>query len=114
MHPSLRLSHAAETDIVQILAWSHEQFGPAARERYEALIAAALNDVADRDMLGSVARPDLGEGIHTRHLRQSRARSTGATVHQPRHFVVFRVDEDAVVIVRVLHDAMDLPRHLDA
>ncbi len=36
-----RLTDAAQADIVSILAWSHEQFGQEARQRYEALIAAA-------------------------------------------------------------------------
>ncbi len=30
-----RLSHAAQDDIVSILAWTHEHFGEEARQRYE-------------------------------------------------------------------------------
>ena len=62
---------------------------------------------------GSVARPELGPGVLTWHLRRSRTRSTGGTVHQPRHFVVYRLDTDVVIVDRILHDAMDLRRHLD-
>ncbi|MCL2455132.1 MAG: type II toxin-antitoxin system RelE/ParE family toxin [Micrococcales bacterium] len=110
-----RLSQAAQADILQILAWSSTQFGQAARERYQALIAAALRDIAERrDGPGSTARPELGPGVLTWHLRQSRARSTGGNVHRPRHFVVFRIDTDTVIVGRVLHDSMELRHHLDA
>ena len=39
---NFRVSHAAQADIISILAWSNEQFGEEARRRYEALIAAAI------------------------------------------------------------------------
>jgi hypothetical protein len=37
-----RLTHAAQADIISILAWSDEQFGEEARKRYETLIATAI------------------------------------------------------------------------
>lgn len=40
-----QLSAAAQADLVNILAWTHEQFGEAARKRYETLIATALRDI---------------------------------------------------------------------
>jgi len=39
-----RLSEAAQGDVLDILAWTDEQFGEAARLRYESLIVAALRD----------------------------------------------------------------------
>lgn len=41
-----RLTDSAQTDIVAILAWSHEQFGREARTCYEALIATVIRDSA--------------------------------------------------------------------
>lgn len=62
--------------VVDILAWSNEQFGEDARLRYEALIAAALRDVATRyDGVGCSPRPELGGGVYAWHLRRSRDRS---------------------------------------
>jgi plasmid stabilization system protein ParE len=56
-----RLTEAAETDIVEILAWSESQFGGVARRRYERLIVTALIDIAaDPVRPGSLARPELG------------------------------------------------------
>ena len=68
-----RLSDAAQADVIDILAWTHEQFGEAARLRYESLIVAALRDVATQpDRPGSIERPELGAGVRSWHLRLSR------------------------------------------
>lgn len=111
-----RLSAAAQADIAEILAWSHEQFGEDARLRYEALIMAALRDIAEQpERAGSLARPELGSGVRSWHLRLSRDRARGAlgVVHKPRHFLIYRPESDLLVLGRVLHDAMELARHLD-
>lgn len=113
----LRLSAAAQSDIVDLLAWSEEQFGESARLRYEALIVAALRDIAEQpDRPGSIDRPELGAGIRSWHLRSSRdrARTDLGVVRRPRHFVIYRVESGVPVVGRVLHDAMELVRHLDA
>ncbi len=60
---SLRLTGPAASDIAELLEWSEETFGTPARRRYEALIAAALKDVAqDWQRAGSVRRDDLKTG----------------------------------------------------
>jgi len=109
-----RLTHAAQADIVAILAWSQEQFGVEARNRYEVLIATAIRDAASRtDNIGHTLRPELGDGVFSWHLAQSRTRAPGKTVHRPRHFLLCRRDGDVLVIGRLLHDAMELRRHVD-
>ena len=112
----LRLSRRAETDIVDILAWSQSRFGIAARRRYERLIVTGLSDVAvDPFRPGSVSRPELGASVWSWHLRNSRQRAAaaGATVARPRHFVIYRpAGSDLVEVGRLLHDAMELQRHL--
>lgn len=109
-----RLTHAAQADVVSILSWSHDQFGEEARQRYEALITTAIRDAATRtDELGQTDRPELGDGVFSWHLAQSRTRSPGGTVHRPRHFLICRRDDGVLVVGRVLHEAMELRRHLD-
>jgi toxin ParE1/3/4 len=109
-----RLTHAAQSDIVAILAWSHERFGEEARKRYETLIATAVRAAAARsDEVGHTARPELGVGVFSWHLAQSRSHSPGGTVHRPRHFLICRRDGALLVVGRVLHDAVELRRHLD-
>ncbi len=111
-----RLTGAAEADIVEILAWSDVQFGPAARLRYERLIVTALVDIAsDPVRPGSLARPELGTDVRSWHLRGSRDRAKGPDggVLRPRHFLIYRpIDRAMIVIGRVLHDSMELERRL--
>lgn len=109
-----RLTHAAQADIVAILAWSEEQFGKEARERYEALIALAIRDAASRtEAVGATSRPELGDGVFSWHLAQSRLSAPSGSVRRPRHILICCRDVDLLVIGRVLHDAMELRRHVD-
>jgi len=55
--------------------------------------------------IGSHERPDLGQGIRSRHLKASNA-SSGPS--GPRHIVFYRVDGDRVLVLRPLHEARDL------
>jgi toxin ParE1/3/4 len=113
---TIRLSAAAQADIVDILEYSEAQFGLGARQRYEELVATALRDIAEEpDRPGSAARPELGGDIRSWHLRLSRnhAKADGSTVRRPRHMVLYTViDETSVGVLRVLHDAMELHRHI--
>ena len=111
-----RLADVAQGDVLSILAWTHEQFGETARLRYESLIVAALRDVASQaGRAGSLARPELGAGVRSWHLRLSRdhVKPGVETVRRPRHLLVCRAEPALVVVGRVLHDAMELARHLD-
>ncbi|MFM8251121.1 MAG: hypothetical protein ACKOBW_05935 [Planctomycetota bacterium] len=60
-------------------------------------------------------REIIEEKPYTYHLRQSRdhvSRSIGR-IRQPRHFLLFRITaESCLEIGRVLHDSLDLARHL--
>lgn len=111
-----RLSDSAQADVISILGWTHEQFGGAARLRYERLIVAALRDVAAQpDRPGSAARPELGAGVRSWHLRLSRRHVAvrEGMVRRPRHFLIYRVEPAMLVVGRVLHDAMELAQHLN-
>jgi toxin ParE1/3/4 len=111
-----RLAPQAERDIEAILAWTHEEFGEKARRRYEALLAKAILDVAESPgRPGSHDRPEIAPAARTYHIRHSRAwvKRTAGKVERPRHFLLYRTRDDGTVeIGRVLHDGMDLRRHL--
>jgi toxin ParE1/3/4 len=114
--PLYILAPAAKNDMEQILAWTQEQFGERARLRYEALLVRAIWDVVeDPKQPGSHTRTEIAAGARTYHLRHSRDRVTGppGRVSRPRHFLLYRTMPDGrVEIGRVLHDTMDLDRHL--
>ncbi len=112
----LVLSPSAEADIEDILAWTHEHLGEAARLRYEELLAQAILDVAaNPERPGCMSRPELSETVRTYPLNYSRNNVFPAAnrVKRPQHFLLFRkADRGTVEIGRVLHDSMDLMRHL--
>jgi toxin ParE1/3/4 len=112
----LVLSSAARRDIYVALTWSEDRFGEAAADRYRELLKQALRDVtADPERPGLLERSELGNGIRTYHLffSRSRAKRSVVGVKNPRHILVYRRRGEAVVhVVRVLHDACDLERHL--
>lgn len=111
-----RLVDSAEEDIISVLAWTHEQFGETARLRHESLMAVALRDVAlQPDRPGSLLRPELGAGVRSWHLRLSRHHVTpgAGVVRRPRHFFVYRLEPELLVLGRVQHGATVLAHNLD-
>ncbi|KRP66964.1 type II toxin-antitoxin system RelE/ParE family toxin [Pseudomonas orientalis] len=114
--PQYRISNPARADIVDILRLSQTQFGDQARQRYQALILAALQALADTPYrIGSHDRDELAPGLRSYHLIYSRqqAKQTHGTVKSPRHIVFYRVaNDDVIEVVRLLHDAMEVQLHL--
>ena len=111
----LDFTQQARADLSEILDHSMEVFGPVARARYETLLEVSiLALIRDPLLMGSQARDELNFAIRTYHLRHGRpwAKARGVTVSTPRHFIAYRFDETSVLIVRILHEAMDLARHL--
>ncbi len=110
------LAPAARRDIREALAWSQERFGERAAGRYRDLLKQALRDIASNpERPGSRGRPELARGVRTYHLFFSRDRVLAGlgVVRKPRHFLVYRRrGEGAIDVIRVLHDARDLERHL--
>ncbi|WP_246318822.1 type II toxin-antitoxin system RelE/ParE family toxin [Peteryoungia desertarenae] len=112
----IRLSAQADFDILDILTKTYADFGRDALRRYELLIVTALSELAlSGPPLGVVARPELGQGIYSYHLRHSRdrARHSSGIVRRPRHFILYRqIVPDLIGVGRILHDAMEVERHL--
>jgi toxin ParE1/3/4 len=111
---SFRLSHSADGDIFDILAWSHDHFGELAGQRYGELIVASILHAAEHgDGVGFRSKAELGDGVLIWHLAQSTQRARGSVVRHPRHVLVCRWEGGVLVVGRVLHETMDPTRHLD-
>ncbi|MGC4081558.1 MAG: type II toxin-antitoxin system RelE/ParE family toxin [Vicinamibacterales bacterium] len=110
-----RLARPAQIDLANILATSAERWGSDGRQRYAAVLAGAMRQVAD-DPEGPLTkeRPELRSGIRSFHVRHARRPAAAARVRRPVHVLYYRVDQEGVIeIVRVLHDKMDPSRYLD-
>lgn len=102
------LTAAAEQDVLDIVLWTADHFGVEQARRYRATIFAALRDLGGGpDTMGTRERAELGRNLRTLHVARRGRRG--------RHVILFTaVDEARIEIVRILHDSMDLARHLPA
>ncbi|MDP1572859.1 MAG: type II toxin-antitoxin system RelE/ParE family toxin [Pseudomonadota bacterium] len=105
---SVRLTDQAELDLLDISKWIFENFGARQAEYYAETILLAIEALTDGpETLGTKARDELAPGVRTLHIARHGRHA--------RHFVVFRVADDQVLeVLRLLHDSMDMARHLPA
>ena len=102
----VRLSEQAEQDLLSITFWTVENFGAHHAVAYAQTLSLAIEALHDGpEIFGASVREDIGLGIRSLHVaRQGR---------KGRHFVVFRTaPEQTIDVLRLLHDGMDLARHL--
>jgi toxin ParE1/3/4 len=99
---------AADLDIEKIHDWTERRFGTVQADAYAETIADALVHLsAGPSAIGVRDHGVLHPGIYTLHLSRFRRRA--------RHLLVFRASSAlprTVSVLRVLHEAMDLARHL--
>jgi len=102
----LRLAAQAELDFFEIITWTLENFGERQAETYAETLTLAIEALHDGpEQLRAKAQDDIGPGIRTLHVAR-RGRSG-------RHFVVFSEAKDKYIdVLRLLHDSMDLARHI--
>ncbi len=110
-----RLARPAQIDLANILSMGAERWGSESRQRYAAVLAAAMREVAaEPDGPLTKKRPDLRSGIRSFHVRHARRSGEGARVRRPVHVLYYRVAEQGMIeIIRVLHERMEPSRHLD-
>lgn len=103
----IRLAKQAEQDIADILAWTAEQFSPQQAEAYTETLTLALEALIEGpEVIGARRRDDILPGIHVLHVARQGRRG--------RHFVVFRLSvEHCIDVLRILHESMDLGRHIE-
>ena len=109
-----RLARPAQIDLANILATSAERWGPDGRQRYAAVLADAMRQVADKpEGPLTTKRTELRSGIRSFHVRYARRSANTAKVRRPVHVLYYRVGQEGVIeIVRVLHERMDPSRHI--
>ncbi|MFZ5915108.1 MAG: type II toxin-antitoxin system RelE/ParE family toxin [Pseudomonadota bacterium] len=105
----VRLADAAEKDFREIIRWTLQQFGETQAAAYARTLSAALVSLSEGPgVSGTRPREEIGKGIFTLHVARNGARG--------RHFIVFREgrgkDGKIIEVLRILHDSMDLARHL--
>jgi toxin ParE1/3/4 len=102
----VRLGAVAEIDFANIVKWTTENFGVRQSRVYQKTLVQAIGELAEGpDVAGSKARDEIMPGLRTVHVARHGRRGS--------HFLMYRVaPKTTVEIVRILHDRMDLQRHL--
>ena len=102
----IRLGAAAEVDFANILKWTTENFGVRPSRVYRDTLVQAIGELADGpNVAGSRARDEIMTGLRTLHVARRGRRGS--------HFLMYRAAPNSTIeIVRILHDRMDLPRHV--
>ena len=91
------LSARAQGDIEEIWNYTAKHWGPAQAERYIRLIQAEIEEISSDPFRGRSCE-DVRPGY-----RKSQAGS---------HLLFYRITDRGIDIVRILHQRMDLERHL--
>ena len=93
----IELSASAQRDWEDILAYTMQKWGAAQMDAYDALLERALDTLRWNPNFGHKR-----EGLSERHR----------VVIAGQHVVVYSVSEDTVSVSRILHEKMDVARHL--
>lgn len=91
----LRLSRRAATDLAEIADYTIAEFGIDQARRYRDQFQACFRSLLDNPQLGRSAE-EVAPGL--RRIRQQ------------AHVVFYRVEQDGLLVVRVLHHSMDFER----
>jgi toxin ParE1/3/4 len=103
------LGALAERDFAAIIAWTAERFGERQADVYRETLVAAMRALEDGPTIaGARSRAEIRRALMSLHVARGSRRG--------RHFIMFRAVEGGeartIEVVRVLHDAMDLERHI--
>ncbi|RXH21514.1 plasmid stabilization protein ParE [Bradyrhizobium nanningense] len=102
----VRLGAAAEVDFANILKWTTENFGTRLSRTYRDTLVQAIGELANGpDVVVSKTPDEIMAGLRTLHVARRGRRGS--------HFLMYRAAPNSTIeIVRILHDRIDLQRHV--
>ncbi|WP_252090613.1 type II toxin-antitoxin system RelE/ParE family toxin [Pseudomonas sp. MWU13-3659] len=111
----VRMTPQARTDIADTLRFTQVRLGESVRNRYQDLLQTTFHSIAEQPTLpGSMMRDELSPGLRSLHLSFNVMKVADGRLLSPRHIVFYRTGTDqAVEILRILHDAMEVAQNLN-
>ena len=94
---TLRLSARARQDLKKITVYTEREWGKFQKDKYLALFNDAFARLLSAPDIG-VQRSDIDDGLFAMPVQ--------------RHIIFFRAEAEVVDVLRVLHQSMDVARHL--
>lgn len=99
------LSPLAEDDLSGIATWTAANFGARQATVYVEAITTTIEELADHETHPrSRQRDEIAPGIRSLHMAKPGRRG--------RHLVLYVEGPGSLTILRILHDSMELSRHL--
>ena len=95
--PLFRLSAKAAEDMKAIGRFTERKWGREQRNRYLAMLDSSFNTIAHQPGIGTACD----------YIRMGYRK-----YHVGRHLIFYRQSDEDVEIIRILHDSMDIERHL--
>ncbi|MCR9140314.1 MAG: type II toxin-antitoxin system RelE/ParE family toxin [Alphaproteobacteria bacterium] len=93
----IQFTNAAKQDLKSIFTYTIRKWGVTQAKRYSDQLHSHIQKIASSVVFSKQVQNS------DRDLQQS---ATG------RHLVIFEQADDHILIVRILHEAMDVPRHI--
>lgn len=93
----LQFSPAARADLDDIFEYTHDLWGAAQAVRYLRDIQATCESLISGHAAGQSAE----------HVRTGYRKSVSGS-----HMIYFRVADERLIVIRILHQSMDVERHL--
>jgi toxin ParE1/3/4 len=94
---SYKLTPEAENDLIKIYLFGFQNFGEAQAENYFSELEEVFRMLGETPLI----------------CRERLEFSPPVRIHpHGRHLIVYVIDTDRILIVRVLHHSMDVPQHL--
>jgi toxin ParE1/3/4 len=94
----LEITPAAKADLREIERYTAEKWGEKQASIYLEKVAIAGDRLVQNPTLLGRPRFEIRQGYYSYHFE--------------KHLFIFRITDESIQIVRVLHQSMDLPRHL--
>ena len=94
---SIKYSRRASADLEDITDYTARTWGAQQAKKYIREIRAKIYDIAKGDVITQSL-----EGVEANLLK----------VRASRHLIICEKTSGALLIVRILHDSMDIPRHI--
>lgn len=95
--PGYRVSRKAETDIREIGRYTEAEWGRAQRRLYLSGMETCFRHLAGNPRLAA-ARAEFSPPVRIQRYE--------------KHLIVYAEEDDGILIVRVLHESMDVPTRL--
>jgi len=94
----LKITDRAKGDLAEIEEYTGEHWGNHQTDTYMAQIEKRIGSLLDSPYLG-VARSDISQGYRS--------------LSEGQHLIFYRIEDDIIEIIGILHASMDLERHLE-